>query len=138
MTPTQSDLFAKPTRRTTRKSTPPAPVRKIDPAVVAAVARFSWWPLGPGCGGQAGREMVALATRVLRSDPDFRPPLDPHRTSCDEALIAIVDVMRLIGAGQAGISFGPEIDKAFANAIKFTAKQNRQPIQKSRRGPAKA
>lgn len=138
MTSQQIDLFQKPqTQRTTRKLGTPAPVQKIDPAVVAAVANFTWWPTGPGCGGEAGRVMTALAMPVIRSDSNFRPPLSPLRTDCEQAVLATVTIMRLIGASQPGVSFGPAIDKAFANATRFIARQN-QPTQKGRKGPAKA
>lgn len=149
----QPDLFQKPrTQRTARKVKPPAPapratrtppapratrtppatVRTVDPSVVAAVARFSWWPIGPGCGGEAGREMDNLAKHILRADPNFTPPTDPLRWSCDEAIVAIVDVMRLIGTGSPGVSYGKDIDKAFNKAVKYLAKQS-QPTKKAPR-----
>ena len=85
--------------------------------------------------------MTALALPVIRSDVEFRPPLSPLRTDCEQAVLACVQIMRLIGAGQPGVSFGPVIDKVFTKAVKFLAKQSqpkRQPAQKSRKGPAKA
>lgn len=81
--------------------------------------------------------MTALALPVIRSDVEFRPPLSPLQTDCEQAVLACVQIMRLIGSGHPGVSFGPVIDKAFTKAVKFLAKQS-QPTQKSRKGPAKA
>lgn len=126
------DLFAESGKKRPR-GRPPREQLQVPTVVVDAVTRACWWPKGYGCSDQAGRLMDALALACLRQrEPGHIPPADAPRHDCLAALVQSVAVLKLVGVGTPGTTYGNAIDRAFANASRFLAKTATKAREQSR------